>query len=183
MKNKLFLSIALLFFIFSTVQKIQAQTIASGSSAQLQPVNPFKEQDVRVLVLGEFLTKNNSPLSDLASVFVENADKYNLDWKLVAAISGLESSFGKQIPYNSYNGWGWGIYGDNIIRFASWEEGIQTVSQGLKINYIDRLQTDDIYAIGKWYAASPTWASRVSFIMNKITEFQLQNPNSLSISL
>ena len=178
-KTALVIFVSLLFFARNTF----AQTNASGVSAQLELINPIKVNDSRVIVLREFLAKNDSPLTNFASVFVENADKYNLNWRLVAAICGLESSFGKQIPYNSYNGWGWGIYGDNIIRFSSWEEGIQTVSQGLRKNYIDRLGTDDVYAIGRWYASSPTWAQRVSYIMQKITEFQLKNPNSLSISI
>ena len=182
-KNKFIVLIVFLFFVFAVVQKIYAASVASGSSAQLEPIPPIKVGDSRVIVLREFLTKYHSPLANLASIFVENADKYNLDWRLVAAISGLESTFGQQIPYNSYNGWGWGIYGDNIIRFSTWEEGIQTVSQGLREKYIDKLETDDVYAIGRWYAASPTWADRVSFIMEKITQFQLGNPNSLSISI
>ena len=184
MKNKFFLLFLFLILLFA--QKTYAQTkpnLASGSSAQLLPSHSVKERDSRVVVLSEFLAAYNSPLANLASVFVENADKYNLDWRLVAAISGVESTFGREIPYNSFNGWGWGIYGDNMILFSSWEEGIQTVSEALRTNYIDKWGAKDVFAIGRFYAASPTWAQRVSYFMKKITESQLQNPNSLSISL
>src|SRR4051812_48196694 len=67
---------------------------------------PSKEElisDNRAKALKAFLEKSNSPLADSAETFVASADKYNLDWKLVAAISGLESGFGKAIPPGSYN--------------------------------------------------------------------------------
>lgn len=173
--------LSLLIFVLQSKFIAYAQ-VHSGSSAELKLDLSNKESDMRVDTLREFLAKYNSPLASLATVLVENADKYNLDWRLVAAISGLESSFGREIPSNSFNGWGWGIYGNNVIRFSSWEEGIQTVSQGLRERYIDKGATD-IYSIGRIYAASPTWASRITYLMEKITQFQLQNPKSLPISL
>ena len=157
---------------------------SSGSSAALLKLTSIKSTDNRVKILSEFLDKYSSPLSPYASDFVKSADDFDLDWKLVAAISGVESTFGQQIPYNSYNGWGWGIYGDNIIRFSSWENGIETVSRGLRENYLNKWGATDVYEIGRFYAASPTWASKVDYFMQKITQFQYQNlSNNLSISL
>ncbi|OGH18682.1 MAG: hypothetical protein A3C22_00715 [Candidatus Levybacteria bacterium RIFCSPHIGHO2_02_FULL_37_10] len=158
-----------------------AENSAGSSAGLLTPI--AKISDSRIKSLGEFLQKYNSPLSPFASDFVEIADKYELDWKLVAAISGVESTFGQQIPYNSFNGWGWGIYGDNIIRFSSWNEGIETVSEGLRTQYIDKWGTEDVYEIGRFYAASPTWAQRVVYFMNLIEKYQNSNLVNLSISL
>ena len=175
------LTLILIFSITGT--NVFAAEISAGSSAALlKPV--AKEHDNRVAILREFLGQYNSPLVPFASDFVEIADKYNLDWKLVAAISGVESTFGKQIPYSSFNGWGWGIYGDNMIRFSSWTEGIETVSEGLRTNYLNKWGAKDVYEIGRFYAASPTWAQRVSYFMRKISEFKDQKlAVSLSISL
>ena len=140
--------------------------------------------DNRVKILREFLESYNSPLAPFARVFVETADTNNLDWKLVAAISGVESTFGQQIPQDSYNGWGWGIYGNHVTYFSSWEDGIQIISKGLRENYIDKWGATNVYEIGRMYAASGTWASHVEFYMNRISDFTLLNPqNSLSISL
>ena len=152
-----------------------AAEISAGSSAAL--LKPITENapDSRVKILKEFLGQYDSPLVPYALDFVEIADKYNLDWKLVPAISGIESTFGREIPFESFNGWGWGIYGNNVIRFSSWKEGIETVSQGLRTNYIDKWGAEDIYEIGRFYAASPTWAQRVSYFMRKIDEFKSQN--------
>jgi len=168
----------------ANVPSVYAAEIAAGSSAALLKPVTKKVPDSRTKILGEFLGKYNSPLAPFAADFVEIADKYNLNWKLVAAISGVESTFGHQIPYESFNGWGWGIYGDNMIRFSSWTEGIETVSEGLRTSYIDKWGAKDVYEIGRFYAASPTWAQRVSYFMRKIDEFKDQRlAVSLSISL
>ncbi len=182
-KNIFVLFILTLIFTFN-VQSASAQQKASGSSAQITLAEEEINDDYRVRVLKTYLAKYNSPLAGDAGSFVKYADKYNLDWKFVAAISGLESTFGQQIPYNSYNAWGWGIYGDNVIRFKSWEEGIQTISQGLREKYMDKWGAGDIYQIGSLYASSPTWAQRVSYFMNNIQNFALRNPqDALSLSL
>jgi hypothetical protein len=157
---------------------------ASGSSAKIQSANvAYSIEDPRVKVLRDFLKSQNSPLTPNAAYFVKEADLYNLDWKMVAAISGVESTFGQEIPYNSYNAWGWGVYGTNVIRFSSWDEGIATISEGLRNRYINQWGAQNVYQIGSLYAASPTWASHVVYYMNKIQDFGLRNPSdSLYIS-
>lgn len=181
---KMFYFLIFYSFLFSLfVAKSYAQELPAGSSAVLsKPVTP-EITDGRIRILREFLEKYDSPLTPFAGTFVEIADKYSLDWKMVAAISGVESTFGHQIPYESFNGWGWGIYGDNMIRFSSWKEGIETVSHGLRTNYIDKWGAKDVYEIGRFYAASPTWAQRVEYFMNKIEEYGNLNLASLPISL
>jgi hypothetical protein len=173
---------SLLFLMF--VSKTFAQEFSAGSSAALMKPNTEKTTDSRVTILREYLEQYNSPLASHAKTFVETADKYNLDWKFVAAISGLESTFGREIPYNSFNGWGWGIFGDNMIRFSSWDEGIETVSEGLRNKYMNRWGAQDVYAIGKFYASSPTWAQRVTYFMDSIEKFKdAKLATNLSISL
>lgn len=174
----------LILIALSTAPRTFAQEYSSGSSAVLiKPVDE-KTPDSRSIILKEYLKQYNSPLVPFAQNFVDIADKYNLDWKLVAAISGVESTFGQQIPSNSFNGWGWGIYGDNMIRFSSWTHGIETVSEGLRNRYINKLGTNDVYAIGRLYAASPTWAQKVEYFMNSIDQFKdAKLATNLSISL
>jgi len=177
--------VLIFFFVLflSLDSKTYAQEFAAGSSAALLKSDSLKASDSRVRILREFLENYDSPLVPFAEIFVETADKYNLDWKLVVAISGVESTFGQQIPDNSFNGWGWGIYGDNMIRFSSWEEGIKTVSEGLRTKYIDKWGAKNIYEIGRIYAASPTWAARVEHFMNSIEEYKNLSLANLSISL
>jgi len=178
-----------MFFVFFVLllilpKKAYSYQNASGSSAALETELVTKAQDNRAKILKKFLDKYNSPLAQYSNVFVKKADDYNLDWRLVASISGVESTFGKHIPYNSYNGWGWGVYGDNVIYFSSWEDAIDTVSKGLRENYLNKWKATDIYEIGRIYAASPRWAGNVTYFMEKIREFEYQNQiTHLSISI
>jgi hypothetical protein len=183
--GKLFIAIsALILILLSQAHQTFAQEYSAGSSAALMKPNAEKATDSRVKILREYLEQYNSPLAVHAETFVKTADKYDLDWKFVAAISGLESTFGREIPYNSFNGWGWGIFGDNMIRFSSWDEGIETVSEGLRNKYMNKWGAQDVYAIGRFYASSPTWAQRVEHFMRDIEEFNdAKLATNLSISL
>jgi len=161
-----------------------AEERSSHPSAKIATAVVAQNNDMRAKILKDFLKEQDSPLADYADVFVENADKYNLDWRFVAAISGTESSFGLAYPEGTYNGWGWGIYGNNTHYFNSWEDAIETISKGLREQYMDKWGAQDIYGIGRLYAASPTWAAHTVYFMNKIDEFALRNPeDSLFLSL
>lgn len=162
------------------------QLKASGSSAMLVTTKSgvLDREDKRVRLLREFLSSYKSPLSASAYTFVEQADQNRLDWRLLAAIAGVESTFGREIPYNSYNAWGWGIYGTNVISFSSFDEGIQTISIELRATYIDKWGAETVFQIGRYYAASPRWASRVAYFMEKIEQFQIRNPDvALSLAI
>jgi len=158
----------------------QAAKLASGSG--ISEIELFK-RDTRTIKLETYLRKIKSPMTGASDDFVRYADQYNLDWRLVAAIAGLESSFGKRIPYNSYNAWGWAVYTGKSYgaNFESWSHGIATVSQGLRKNYYDDGLTT-LEAIGRRYAASPTWAVRVGSIMAKLEDPAL-DAQAISITL
>ena len=143
----------------SVPQNLESSTIAKSMSK----VDIEKEN--RIKTLETYFSTHNSPLTPYASIFVEEAYKNNLDWRLVAAISGVESTFGKHIPQGSYNGWGWD---SGKYKFESWEEAIQIISETLNTKYAQNWGANTPSEIGKYYAASPTWASRVAFFMEKI---------------
>ena len=94
--------------------------------------------DARAVNLKSFFRKYNSPLYDHAEYIVETSDRYGFDYRLLPAIAMQESGLCRVIPYDSYNCWGWGIYGNTVTRFGSYEEAIDTVARGLKKNYIDK---------------------------------------------
>lgn len=133
-----------------------------------------KELDYRAQILRDYLNKFNSPLAQHAQDFIEAADTHDLDWKLVPAIAGVESTFGKHTPgnslYPSYNGWGWGVYGTQAIYFKSWREGIFTVSEGLRKNYLNKGLTNP-YTINPVYAASKSWGRNVDYFMKDLEKF------------
>lgn len=94
--------------------------------------------DGRVANLKNFFRKYNSPLYDEAELIVSVSDQYKFDYRLLPAIAMQESNLCKYIPENSYNCWGWGIYGSTVTRFDSYSETIKTVAKGIKNNYINQ---------------------------------------------
>ena len=163
---------ALITLLGSITPDVSADEKTAATSANISTVRTVEKEDPRIQKLEKYLESKNSPLAPYAGVFVTEADKHNLDWKFVAAVSGVESGYGKRIPAQSYNGWGWGVYGDNVHRFASWEDGIQTISHDIRVKYMNKRGATDIYSIGRIYAASPTWAQKVTYMMNQIENFE-----------
>jgi len=182
MKSKFLLALFAVA-VMLTAKPVYAQATVSSSEIQNSNLKQIG-LDPRVRILTNYLKQYDSPLTPSAGEFVAMADKYNLDWRLVAAISGVESTFGKAIPPYSYNAWGWGVYGDNVINFRSWSDGIDTISEGLRERYMNQIGGDDIYQIGAMYASSSAWPDHVVYYMNQIQDFALRNPqDTLSISL
>jgi hypothetical protein len=124
-------------------------------------------KDPRAETLEKFLKKHNSPLVPYSKDFVYWADYYEIDWRLVPAITGVESTFGKRIPKNSYNAYGWN---NGDYKFSSWPASIEHVSKTLREKYINK-NADSIDKIARRYAPpSKTWAGNVKFFMNKIDD-------------
>lgn len=173
------------FFLFLSSSPVSyAVEKNAGSSAKLAAKSAEIAYDKRVQILKEFLKTYDSPLTPHSETFVKTSDNYQLDYRLLVAISGVESTFGKQLPEKSHNAWGWGIYEDHIIYFKSFDEGIETISKAIREDYINSWKAENVYQIGKFYAASPAWSQRVVYFMDKIEKFENQKPStSLSISL
>ncbi len=149
--------------------QVRAQETSEASGTLHTEADSFG-YDYRVQNLRNFFQKYNSPLAPYAQDFVEYADIYGIDYRLVPAISGVESTFGKQIPYGSYNAYGW-AGGD--YRFNSWKDSIRIVTETLKTKYIDKGAVT-IPQIAKIYAPpSTTWAAYVQYFMAKIDTLPL----------
>jgi len=113
-----------------------SQSAKIEESSEIQTT--IETNDARPANLNAFFRKYNSPLYDYADYIVKISDQYQFDYRLLPAIAMQESNLCKYIPENSYNCWGWGIYGSTITRFASYEEAIDTVARGIKKEYIDK---------------------------------------------
>lgn len=164
MKRIILLSILISFLLIHPLNgDIQPKPINQPGKVEAKILDPRAE------ILKDYLAKYNSPLETHAQDFVDAADKYQIDWKLVPAIAGVESTFGKHIP-GGYNGWGWGVYGDQALYFRSWTEGIFTVTAGLRENYFNK-GLDNPYEINRVYAASPSWGSHVNFFLVDLDKY------------
>lgn len=174
-------TLALLALFLIGVTPAYAQAVADPAASLAMHVI---KADPRVRLLEAYLTSHSSPLIDSAGHFVAEADRLKLDWKLVAAISGVESTFGKHIPTGSFNAWGWAVFTGQSwgASFSSWNDGITQVSEGLKYNYIDR-GAETVEQIGRIYAASPAWPWKVRFFLSEIEGFVPKNPQQLDITI
>lgn len=169
MKKLLILLSLMVFLFFKAAVCVSADYLVAGESASL--IQSSDNSNYQVEVLRKFLVNNNSPLAPYAEEFVKKAQENNLDWRLIPAITGVESTYGKHIPLNSFNAYGWA---NGKYSFNSWEQSIAIVAQTLKNKYVDRGYIS-INQIARIYAPpSSTWASKVKFIMNKIDPLPLE---------
>ncbi len=123
--------------------------------------------DGRAANLKAFFRKYNSPLYDKADFIVKTSDKYHFDYRLIPAIAMQESTLCKFIPENSYNCWGYGIYGDTVTRFSSYEEAIETVAEGIKTNYLDKGLLTASEIMRKYTPSSNgSWARGVNTVLD-----------------
>lgn len=143
--------------------------IANDGNQALQREIERAPKMVKVRALKAFFHEQKSPLADESEVFVDIAEKYGLDYRLLPAISCMESSCGKKLIPGSYNPFGWGIYGNNAIYFKNWEEAIDTVGKGLKDNYVSK-GYDTPEKIAPIYTPPNhvNWLKGVSYFINKI---------------
>lgn len=161
-----FLVFSLLFDYLQEKELIIAEEKVAETSAEIYQKNVIK--DNRVEKLRRYLQFYNSPLAPHAYYIVQVADDYHLDWKLIPAIAGVESTFGLYTPYNSFNAYGWN---NGKHAFKDWQEGINYVSHKLKENYINR-GAKNVDQIGAIYAESPAWAKKVKNYMLAIENFR-----------
>lgn len=94
--------------------------------------------DARPEIIRQFLKRHRSPLLPSTDFLITTADKYGLDYRLLVAIAMQESNLCKKIPENSFNCWGFGIYGDKVLRFKNYEEGVETVAKSLREHYVNK---------------------------------------------
>lgn len=113
----------------------KALPTTSDLNSQIVTIN---KKDGREIIISNFLNQRKSPLAPFAYKFIEVADHYNFDYRLLPAIAMQESNGGKIIPNDSFNPFGYGIYGKSVLKFSSFEEAIEKVGKGLKRDYIDQ---------------------------------------------
>ena len=140
-------------------QEIIEEAVMENKVNPEPTIDPKQIEQVR-----EYLSQRNAPLAEYADVIVSAAYKYDIDYRLVAAISVIESGGGKNC-FKPYNAWGWGG-----ITFNSWEDGINAVTKGLSKYYAKGLTTPALIAPTYCPPNATKWATNVQYVMNQITE-------------
>jgi hypothetical protein len=129
------------------------------------------KEDSRPIIIDNFLSRHKSPMVGLGQTFVDAADRYGLDYRLLPAIAFQESTLGKRMPKGSHNAWGWAVYTGETsgAKFKSWEQAINTVAQGLKADYIDRGLASTEAIMTRYSVSEGDWAFGVNFAIEEMT--------------
>jgi hypothetical protein len=170
----LVLSLSLLSLTFqqSIAFEIQTQKVAyqalPPSSGMLKP--EIVEEDARIAVVRDFFKQYKSPLLGYEEEVVATADKYGLDYRLIPSIAMQESNLCKKIIKDSYNCWGFGIYGKKVTRFDNFGQGIEAVTKTLAIQYKAKgLKTPEQIMSKYTPSSNGSWANGVNHFMNQLS--------------
>jgi hypothetical protein len=164
--------------------------ISNGNSINNQEVlgstTVVETDDARALLVANFLKRYNTPKPDgirnlnhplvpeeyFGEFFVELADEYNLDFRLLPSIAMQESNLCNHtpkplgpngLPIESFNCLGFGVYGTKVTMFPSYEANFEQAAKTLKKHYID-IGLDTPYKIMKKYTppSDGSWAESVN---------------------
>jgi len=126
---------------------------------------PEARQNGRFEAVRGFFEKAGCPATEYSQTFIEAADGYGLDWRLLPSISFVESTGGKAAPYNNIFGW------DNgRSRFASPKSAIWGVAYQLSRSALYRDKSlNELLAI---YNPDPQYAAKVKGVMRQIAVLQ-----------
>jgi len=133
--------------------------------------------DARILIVERFIERfhPNSPFLPFVKNIIEEADRYDIDFRLVPAIAMCESNLGKRLPsQDSFNAWGIAVYTSTGKgkHFEDWPSAIAWVTKFLHEAFYAKGITDlrDIGAI--WappsIANNHSWSRCVQGFMDKM---------------
>lgn len=77
-----------------------------------------------------FLTRQRSPMASYATTIVAAGIRYGVDPRVIVAISGVESTYGRFA--NGHNAWGWN---SGKARWSSWSIAIERYTKALGSAY------------------------------------------------
>lgn len=168
---------SLAFFVYlSTARIVQPQIhnfklYSALPQTGILSEDAIEKSDGRAKIIEDFFKDYKSLLANYSNTFISVADKYSLDYRLLPAIAMQESNGAKKVINDSFNPFGYGIYGGKVIRFASWEEAIEKVGKGLRENYLNQGLTTPDKIMAKYTPPaiqSGSWAKGVKSFMAEL---------------
>lgn len=172
------LVITLLFLSYKTTDPSHQYSMYASKPLVLGTMEAVTEsEDSRAAKIDKVFAEYNCPLTGMGTTFVREADKNGIPYWVVPAISFQESSCGKLTPEpdgeESYNAWGWAVYGTNVKMFDDWEHGIKVVSQYMNERFFSQGVTD-LCEIMRTYTppSEGSWCKGVDYFKDIIDEYQ-----------
>jgi hypothetical protein len=123
---------------------------------------PDYTHDPRLSRLKQFFGDAGCPAEHYSNVFLEAADTYELDWRLLPSISYIESTGGKAAKNNNLFGWNSGR-----AEFSSPTAGIHAV--GYRLAHSDLYRNKDVDGILATYNPNSDYGARVKWVMRRIS--------------
>ncbi len=123
---------------------------------------PDYREDPRLTSLREFFVKFDCPAWRYAAVFLEAADAYELDWRLLPSISYIESTGGKAARNNNLFGWDAGR-----AQFSTPSAGIHAV--GYRLSHSELYRDKGLDELLTTYNPNEEYADRVKSVMQRIS--------------
>jgi hypothetical protein len=121
--------------------------------------------DHRVTALRTFFQRAECPAVEYVREFLDAADRYDLDWRLLPSISFVESTGGKSARNNNLFGWDSGR-----AQFSSPSAGIQEV--GYRLTHSALYKDKDLDEVLTTYNPDAEYARKVKFVMRQIAPTQ-----------
>jgi hypothetical protein len=118
--------------------------------------------DPRLGLLQRFFERGACPARELSHVFLEAADDYALDWRLLPSLSWVESTGGKMARNNNMFGWDSGR-----ASFSSLSAGIHVVGYRLAKSGLYRDKSID--QILSTYNPSADYVRKVKSVLRRIS--------------
>lgn len=144
----------------------ESEPAAAVSFSQDTPSTQLEVGDARPQLVAAFLERYSSPMQpydEYGVFFVELADRYGFDFRLLPAISMQESGLCKSIPPGSFNCLGLGVHARGTWEFSSYRENFEAAAKILKKNYIDIGLTTPEQIMKKYTPSSNgSWANSVN---------------------
>jgi hypothetical protein len=132
------------------------------STVQTQAQPADYRSDPRFRILSQFFHKTECPVEKYSAVFLEAADNYALDWRLLPSLSFIETTGGKSAHNNNFFGWDSGR-----AQFPSPAAAIHAVAYRLKHSSLYKnKKLDKILAV---YNPDAEYGQKVKSVMRRIS--------------
>ena len=139
-------------------------SLPSGISPTQTPAQPSPDyrNDPRLAILNKFFHRLACPAEKYSAVFLEAADNYALDWRLLPSLSFVETTGGKAARNNNFFGWDSGR-----AQFPSPAAAIHAVGYRLRHSslYINK-KLDKLLAV---YNRDAEYGQKVKSVMRRIS--------------
>jgi len=133
----------------------------SHRQTALHPAPEYRS-DRRFLTLRDFFRKSDCPAEKYSAAFLEAADHYALDWRLLPSISFVESTGGKSARDNNLFGWDSGR-----AHFPTATAGIHAV--GYRLAHSDLYRDKKLDGLLATYNPNAEYAQKVKSVMRRIS--------------